>query len=438
MITRAASGVSGLDALVHGLALAMVLVMMTISPMALSAMGWNYDAPVGGAGPTRFHPVTYLAVLLYLAIALRDGNPVASVITAFARDYRLMLFFGAWALLFYHAVVNQKLPAASLIDTFLLPLMIVQAIRRLSPRTLAGMIMLVHVGFVANALLGIGEFLSGLRLTPYVAGGVLITDDWRSTALIGHPLGNALLTGCYTIILLLEGGFLRGWQRLAMIGLQATAMIAFGGRASLVLLVLFLGVSGLRALFLFLAGQRLQLRHLTVLAFLIPLVICVIGVLFDVGFFDKFLLRFTEDKGSAQARIVMFELFRGFTLPELLLGPPQQNLGHLVHIYRLEFGIESLWIAFSLFYGIIPSVLFFAGLTFFLFAMTALCQKRAWLVIGFFFIVNSTFLGIAGKTISFAMMCLLLLLLLPARPRSSSRATTLRETAQPTERPVTC
>lgn len=408
-----ASRTPGFDKLIHRLAILTCLLMLLVSPMGLNAIGWNYDG-LGGSGPTRFHPATYLTVLLFLAIALRDGNPLASILTAFGRDARLILFFLVWVVVFWHGTTNQQLPAAALIDTFLMPLLMLLNFKRLQPATRATMARLVHIAFTLNALLGLGEFLTGLRLTPYVAGGVLITDDWRSTALLGHPLGNALMTGCYATALMLGGGReLVGWQRPAMIGLQFAAMVAFGGRASLVLLVLFGAVALARITLVFLAGMRLQLRHFTLLAIIIPLVLGAIGALFEFGFFDKFILRFVEDKGSAEARIVMFELFRGFTLPELLFGPPQVQLGYYVNVYRLEFGIESVWVAFSLYYGILPAILFFSGLGFYILAVMDRCQPRAWVIMAYFFVVNSSFLGIAGKTISFANLCLILLLMLP-------------------------
>ncbi len=132
-----------------------------------------------------------------------------------------------------------------------------------------------------------------------------------------------------------------------------------------------------------------------------------------MGFFDKLLLRFVEDNGSANARIVMFELFNGFTWPELLFGPPQVNLTYFVHVYRLEFGIESLWVAFLLFYGVVPAIMFLIGFLFFLFGLMARCQARGWVVLGYYFLVNSTFLGIAGKSTSVTTLSLMLLLMLP-------------------------
>jgi hypothetical protein len=407
--------------------------MLSVSPMGLNALGWNYDG-LGGAGPTRFHPASYLTVLLFIAITLRDGNPLASAISALGHDFRLTLFAIVWIVVFYHGVKNQDLPAAGLIDTFLMPMLMLMIFRRLGWITRVRIEMVMHALFAANALIGLVEFLSGLRLTPYIAGGILITDDWRSTALLGHPLGNALMTGCYIMLLLMGGGtLLKGRMRYAVLGLQFSAQVAFGGRASIVLLLLFSGVILMIGFYRFLAGARVPLKTFAFIGVLLPVMILGLGGLYELGFFDKFILRFVEDKGSANARVVMFELFRGFTWAELLLGPPQINLNYYVHVYKLEFGIESVWVAFSLYYGILPAILFFSGLLFFLFAVMARCQKRGWIVLGYFFLVNTTFLGIAGKSINFTNLIMMLLVLLPAirvqhdRPDTSAQPERLIE-----------
>ncbi|MCU0819609.1 MAG: VpsF family polysaccharide biosynthesis protein [Beijerinckiaceae bacterium] len=403
----------GMDGFIGRMMLVLMVVHIMVSPMALSALGWNYEAP-GGAGPTRFHPSSYFALLLFALLLLRHGNPILGFWYTFMQDPRFALFLVAWVLLLYHAVVNQQLPAAAPVDTFLIPLLVILIFRQLNDGMRHRMEGALHIIFVLNALLGLAEFLTGLRLTPYVAGGVHITDDWRSTAFLGHPLTNALMTGCYTLMLLLGGGpRLTGGLRYGMIGLQFAGMVAFGGRASLVLLVLAGLVALTRGFLKFLAGSRLPLRYLTLVGVLVPLLVAALGVLAVLGFFDKLLLRFVEDNGSANARIVMFELFNGFTWPELLFGPPQVNLTYFVHVYKLEFGIESLWVAFLLFYGVVPAIMFLSGFIFFLFGLMARCQARGWVVLGYYFLVNSTFLGIAGKSTSVTTLSLMLLLMLP-------------------------
>lgn len=416
-----------IDRLIRVLPVVITFLLLSLSPMALNGIGWNYDG-LGGAGPTRFHPGMYLAVLTFLLISLRDGNPLLSVLRAFGRDAFLTLYLMIWVIVFVHGVVNQGLPAAGLIDTYLLPLLLLLIFRRTDQATRARMAMVMHGIFALNAVIGIGEFGTGLRLTPYNAGGILITDDWRSTALLGHPLGNALMTGCYIMLLMMGGGsdLPPKWKQ-ATLGLQFAGMVAFGGRASLVLLLLFVAAAiGIRIV-RFLAGARIDLRLLTLIAVMVPVGIALLGLLFELGVFDKFIMRFVDDNESAHARVKMFELFNGFTTEELLFGPQQDHLAYLVRVYRLEFGIESVWIAFSLYYGIIPMFLFFTGVFLYLLSVMTHCQKRAWIVMGYFFLVNTTFLGIAGKSISFANLCMMCMLLTPA-------GATLARSAMPARR----
>lgn len=405
--------------LVGWLATIIMTLFLTLSPMALNGMGWNYDG-LGGAGPTRFHPATYLTLIAVIIIAIQDGNPVASMIRTFAADAYLSLFLVIWTLVFLHGVINQGLPAAGLIDTFLVPMLLLIVFRRTDAEARLRMAQLIHIIFAVNALIGFGEFATGLRLTPYIAGGILITDDWRSTALFGHPLGNALMTGCYVIVVMLGGGrLLEGWKRPCAIGLQVAAMVPFGGRASMVLLMLFLAVVLALKVMRFLAGSRLDLRLISLVAVMLPAGLAALALLFELGVFDQFIMRFVDDNDSAHARVKMFELFNGFTLEELLFGPQQDHLGYLVRVYRLEFGIESVWVAFSLYYGLIPMVLFFTGVFFYLLSLMSHCQKRAWIVMGYFFLINTTFLGIAGKSISLSNLSMILFLLLPAMAKQA-------------------
>ncbi len=167
--------------------------------------------------------------------------------------------------------------------------------------------------------------------------------------------------------------------------------------------------------FLFLAGSRLRLREVALAGILLPVVLAVLATLFTMGFFDKFLLRFVEDKGSAQARIVMFELFDGFTWMELLFGPPQQNLNYFVHVHKLEFGIESLLGGFRALSRHYPERDVPDRIPVLPLRADGPVPARGWVVLGYFFLVNTTFLGIAGKSISVTSLSLMLLLFLPRR-----------------------
>src|SRR5438045_1573292 len=91
----------------------------------------------------------------------------------------------------------------------------------------------------------------------YVEEGIELTGDWRSTALLGHPLANAVVTGVYILVLAVGGGRdLPDVLRPMLVVVQLAAMFAFGGRASFVLLVAMLGFLGLQAAWRIAAGKR--------------------------------------------------------------------------------------------------------------------------------------------------------------------------------------
>ena len=87
---------------------------------------------------------------------------------------------------------------------------------------------------LVNALLGLTEFATKTLFFPYRLDGQVFATDTRSAALQGHPLGNATLTACYVLALIGGGGRMTVPQRLAMIGLQLAALVAFGGRSAMV------------------------------------------------------------------------------------------------------------------------------------------------------------------------------------------------------------
>ncbi len=72
----------------------------------------------------------------------------------FARDARFALFFLAWVLLLGHAVINQNLPAAAPVDTFLVPLLTVLVFIRLSDRMRLRMEMALHIIFLVKHAAG--------------------------------------------------------------------------------------------------------------------------------------------------------------------------------------------------------------------------------------------------------------------------------------------
>ncbi|MFX9619199.1 hypothetical protein ABTU73_17540, partial [Acinetobacter baumannii] len=97
--------------------------------------------------------------------------------------------------------------------------------------------------------------------------------------------------------------------------------MAFGGRTALVTVLLLMSFLGAAEAFRILRGKRVSLP--TVIGTICLLVVAGAGIFaaYDLGIFDKMLLRFSSDKGSALARFATFDLLSHFDWYELVIGP---------------------------------------------------------------------------------------------------------------------
>lgn len=397
-----------------GLALVLLL-FVVVSPLALVELGLAYDE-TGGSALEKIHPGTLVASLLLLAALTTQGNPLAWIGDAVARTPAIALYAMGIAVLMAHTILVVKLPFTPLIDTFIAPLVVFLLYRDMPERRGRRLALLLHVLMIANALVGLFEFATGWRITPLVAAGVVIEDDWRSTALLGHPLANASLTGAYLLMLALGCGrdLPRPLRVLAFLT-GAAAMVVFGGRAATVLLVISLGLLAALRGTAILAGARFDTRQILAVLVLLPIAAVATTVLAEAGFFDQFLERFVDDKGSADARSQMFELFRHVSWHDLVLGPDARHMETLRAHYGLDFGIESFWIAYVLTNGLVVSLVFFAALAAFCREIVRATEPGGWWVLAFFFLVASTSVSLSAKSPLLAVLTLMMSILM--RPR---------------------
>ena len=403
--------------IIAGLATLAVAVMFLVSAMVLYALGISYESS-GGTVLEKVHPGSWIVFATFALSMVFSGNPARFLDRVAARQPGMLAFFVTWLVLLAQCILVQKSPFTPLIDTFLMPMALLVLLRALGESDKRRIALLIHAVFAANALLGLYEFLFSYRLTPYVAGTLLVTDDWRSTALFGHPLANAILTGSYVVALCAGGGReLPGVLRVATIAMQMLAMIAFGGRSSLVIMLPFVAVAALGGTRRFLeGGARITLPQAALAALALPALIGALLFAAQGGFFDQLLLRFEEDNGSAKARLIMLHLFEVVPLQDLVLGPDQAWIGSLQRLDGIETGLESFWLAMILTYGGIVAVIFFGGLFAFCRDLVAATRPGSFQVLLFFFAVASTSVSLSAKTHVFGMIVAIMLTLLrPAR-----------------------
>ncbi len=399
--------------LINLLLAGMVASLFGLSHLMLGWLGVRYEVP-GGSVLEKVHPGTWLALLAFLIAMFASSDPLGRLERITRRHGGLIFFAGAWLVLLFHAVINLRLPFTPLIDSFLLPMLLLVLLDELDDRRTRRIALFIHAFMAINALLGIFEVASGWRLTPFVIGELNQGDDWRATALLGHPLNNAGLTAIYLLMLALGSAGLAAPLRLALFVLNLAAMPAFGGRVALVLLLALLAFIGLARLARVLAGARFSARAASLALLLAPLGAVILVLALDAGLLDRFLQRFIDDKGSAQARLLMLELMRHVPDQELLWGPDAARVAALMKQQGLV-GLESFWVAFLLTYGAFASLVFFAGLLAFLHDLWRAIGPRMVPVIAFFLLEASTSVSLSAKTTSLGLLVLMAMTLLRDR-----------------------
>jgi hypothetical protein len=391
-----------------------LIVLFFISSKVLTAAGIPY-APPGGSALTKFHPATFLTLtaLGVWAIAIGPGRMLSGLAS---QRPGTLVFAAAIVLLTFQAAVVQKLPISAVVDTFVLPLALFVCISSLSATVTERLLVGIHLFFLLNSTLGYLEYLTPFRLTPTYQDGVIVTYDWRATALLGHPLVNALATGIYLLILTGPGGRRFDLSIRAVLCLyNLGAMVAFGGRAATVALLGLLALRAALQIARVLAGRPFRLRDAAIGILGLTALAIAGSLLVQAGALDSFLGRFEDDSGSAATRVAMFSIFDGMALRDVLFAP---DLAHIASNQRrldLAIGIESFVVAFIAYYGVVTTVLFFLGLAAFAAEIVRAVGAAALLPLAYYFVVTSTATGIANKTIDFAIVMVMIMILLDRR-----------------------
>ncbi len=391
-----------------------VLSIFTISGELLALLKVHYITS-GGHFYEKLHPATYLTVTAFVLLLLRRGDPVGEL-NRMVSDSKLMLvFFFACAMLVFQCVALGQ-PFTGRIDTFVLPGLLALTLWNLPARQHGPPTLALHAAIWLNVALAFYEYGSGHRLIPITLGTELVTGDWRSTALLGHPLSAAAVVAIYIMALVLPvRGHARGTWQLPVIAVAACSLMAFGGRMALVAVaVVFAGL----ALFQFgrlICGARVTVP--AVIATLCGLMILAAAgmVIVEAGIFDKMVMRFASDNGSAHARIATLHFLSAFDWRQLLLGASTKYAAAMQSMAGLDYGVENFWISSIVQFGIIQTALITIGLVCFFAEVLRRAAPAALVPVLFIVVIAAGSVSFSSKTISLAAYVTLIVLLLPRR-----------------------
>jgi hypothetical protein len=390
----------------------LALVLMNAIPTTLLTLLKIHYVSTGGAAYEKFHPATYVSVLAFCVLLLRGGGPVAELDRMISQAPLMLLYAFSILLVLIQSVVLGR-PVTSAVDTFVLPILVCLVVWSLSVSQRRPLVWTLHVLMIVNIGLGYFEYLSGHRIVPLAVGDQILTDEWRSTALFGHPLRAAGLVGAYTLALMLRPSLCRSLAlRAPLILLCIGSLFVFGGRTALVMVLATVALLGAWAGFRLLRGARTPLP--VVLAGICGtfLVAAAALTLYDVGFLDKMMLRFTADNGSAYARVEALNLLTSLDARDLIFGSEAPHIDSLQSLYGIRVGIEDFWIACIAQYGLIATVLLTIGLGCFFAELLRRSHRAATALMVFLVIIAASSVSFSAKSVMLAQYVLIILLLL--------------------------
>lgn len=197
----------------------------TISSYALENLGINYTSE-GGNPLLKIHAYTYILIAVFISVALKVGTkgilaPLGRVSPAW-----LFMSISVFWLILYGLYRNGMSGMAYTLDTLLAPLLCIPLVSRLSVKQCTNLLKFISSLLLINSCIALIEFFLKQRIwnVEFSSFGIF----FRSTALMGHPLNNALILASLALIL-------SHYSRIGVVlylTISGFALFAFGARAS--------------------------------------------------------------------------------------------------------------------------------------------------------------------------------------------------------------
>ena len=191
----------------------------------------------------------------------------------------------------------------------------------------------------------------------------------RLAALFGHPLSAAMLFGIYSIATLASMPMRLSTGALVRLGLSILSYLAIfptESRSSMVattvILALYLACFGVGTV----VRGRISPVGLSLTLFVAIGIALVAILLWGAGYFDKMLMRFQYDYGSALSRDYALDILQSVSTSVLWFGLSQSELNTIQQSFGL-IAIEISWVNFILVGGLITTIPLFVTFCLFLF-----------------------------------------------------------------------
>lgn len=377
----------------------------------LNLIGINYMG-TGGSALGKLHPSFYLSLTALGFTFLLSRSVAGHFSNAVKGTYRLPM---AAAILttFVTMILSRSGTGdfSAAIVTFLTPAIVAYVFQFASTKSRQFIYNFLVIFFAINSLVGLVELVTSWRLLPYYVSDQIITFDRRPTALLGHPLLNALLTGAFLLAMITRQITLgQKVPQLLQMALHGAAIFAFGGRASLAFLVIISGIYALRHSGLIVRAkvrQSVRSMALVISGILFFVVLTVTGVT------ETLLDRFVNATDSTNTRFAALSLLEMLSFREWLIGVEGPARTFYLNVLQTPFGIEISVIAMIYVYGLPLAALLIWSTYRLLFQWASNDYPGKRYLVVFFIMSTLTSLSIGSKSLLISQF-LIILFCLPA------------------------
>jgi hypothetical protein len=328
-----------------------------LSDPLLNSIGFHYSNE--GKFYEKMHPGSMLILLSFMILLLRKGRVLEEIMTVLYRFPVYSAFIFLYAVLSAYMGLRSGFSGLAFIIDIHATAGVAAIVLSYAPRNLCKIAVILFLCIASvNSVIAIIESVGRFRIFTFDPEWTVLQEaNFRSSALMGHPLNNAMFTSVAVCIALAIP--IKLYQKITILALLMTALVAFGGRAGItfsVLAILFYSLVNLLQLVRSRTLNTKQALMITSMAILIP--VCLFGglyLLLQTNLGERLVTHAQWDE-SADSRFIAFDIFEFLSFQELLFGVSAERIVEIAYRMNLIIplsDIENPWLLMLLNIGLI-------------------------------------------------------------------------------------
>jgi hypothetical protein len=392
--------VAGLDTL---LCLALAAATL-VGPTLLETIGISYVGQ-GGSLAGKLHPSTYLLALAFGWLLIVQSRTDRFISDLWARCRPELFFLLCVVVVAMLGVMRHGTGSlAYLIDAFIAPTLLALSMGYATPQGRARLFGFMMAALTLNSVIALAEYAMHQNLlgTLYWSGA-----EFRATALLGHPLANALIT---VPVVIFAFRLTASWLgHMPVLCLCSLALLAYGGRAAAVMAGVAIVMLMITDMVASLARGIMPVhRLLFFLAFMLAGPLALSAALGTTNLGARITDRFFLDQ-SAQSRFESIDILSLISEDQLWYGAGGVQLMERLETLGTIGVIEYFWIYMIATMGIYSFTIFLAGFAIFLLKLLRQSDRFGRIAILIFMAVASTNNSLASKSVALTVLTALVM-----------------------------